>query len=55
MKEREGGKRGKDRENGERDSPQHKKKHLGQQETFIYLTEPQNNKANIVIVKEEII
>jgi len=51
VKEREGGK-GERQRDGEI-FPQHKRSTLANKRHLFYLTEPQNNKANIVIVKEE--
>jgi len=45
--------KGKDREMEREIFPQHKRSTLANKRHLFYLTEPQNNKANIVIVKEE--
>lgn len=53
MCEREREAKGKDREREREIFPQHKRSTLANKRHLFYLTEPQNNKANIVIVKEE--
>lgn len=53
MRERGRETKGKDREMEREIFSQHRRSTLANKRHLFYLTEPQNNKANIVIVKEE--